>query len=58
MEMVERFIPRTKYHVVYKVYTGVGGIKKIIPCLSTCTYDNPLAKARGLSPLTGGQAMV
>ena len=29
-----------------------------IPCLSTCTHDNPLAKARGLSPRTGGQPMV
>ena len=42
-----------------KVYTDVGGIK-VITCLSTYMYmyDNPLAKAHGLSPRTGGQRMV
>ena len=28
--------------------------KIVIPCLSTCTYDIPLTKARELSPRTGG----
>ena len=46
-----------KYPVMCKVYTDVGGIKIVIPCLSTCTLDNPLAEARGLSPRTGGQPM-
>ena len=32
--------------------------KIVIQCLSTCKLDNPLAKARGLSPRTGGQPMV
>ena len=40
--------------VMFKVYTDIGGIKKVIPCLSTCKQDNPLAKARGLSSRTGG----
>ena len=47
-----------KYIVMYKVYTDVGGIKIVILCLSTCTQDNPLAKARGLSPRTGEHPMV
>ena len=47
-----------KYLVMYKGYTDVGGIKLVIPCLSTCTQDKPLAKARGLSPRVGGQPMV
>ena len=47
----------TKYFVMCNVYTDVAGIK-IIPCLSTCTQDNPLAKARGLSSRTGGQPLV
>ena len=47
----------TKYLVTCKLYTVVDGIKKVIPCLSICTEDNPLAKARGLSPRIGGQAM-
>ena len=38
----------TKYFILSKVYTDV---------LSTCMGDNPLAKARGLSPCTGGQTM-
>ena len=47
-----------KYLVMCKIHTDVGGIKKVIQYLPTCTLDNPLAKARGLSPRIGGQAMV
>ena len=32
-----------------------GDIKQLYHGLSTCTRDNALAKARGLSPRTGGQ---
>ena len=42
-----------------KVYTDARRWYKIVKtCLFTYTKDNPLAKARGLSPRTGGQAMV
>ena len=41
-----------------KVYTDEGGIKWLYHGLSACTEDNPLAKARGSSPRTGGQTMV
>ena len=37
------------------VYTSEGGIKESYDGVSTCTGDNPRAKARGLSPRTGGQ---
>ena len=37
----------TYYHVMFKVYTNVGGMKS----------DNPLAKAHGFSPSTGRQTM-
>ena len=33
-------------------------MKKLYHCLSTCMGNNSLAKSRGLSPRTGGQAMV
>ena len=41
------------------IYTDVGGkvIKTDIPWLSTCTRDNPLTKAPGLSPCIGRQPM-
>ena len=48
----------TKYVVLSKVYTNEGGVKLLNRGLSACTGDNPLAKARGLSPRTGGQNMV
>ena len=41
-----------------EIYTDKGRIKKLYHGLSTCTGDNPLAKARGLTPRTGGQTMV
>ena len=40
-----------------KIYTDVGGIKIVMPWLSPCTGDNPLAKACRLSPHTGGQTI-
>ena len=47
-----------KKFILSKVYTDEGGVKYLYPDLSACTGDNPLAKARGLSPRTGGQTMV
>ena len=41
---------RTRYSVMCKVYTGYCGTSKIEHGLCACTVDNPLAKARGLSP--------
>ena len=35
----------------------MGGITQIYHGLSTCMGDNPLAKASGLSPHTGGQTI-
>ena len=40
-----------------KVYTGYRGTSKIDHGLCACTVDNPLAKAWGLSLLTGAQTM-
>ena len=40
-----------------KVYTGYCGASEIEHGLCTCTVDNPLAKARGLSLRTGAQTM-
>ena len=49
----------TKYYILTKVYTDTeGGIKYLYHGLSACTGNNPLAKARGLSPRTGGQTAV
>ena len=48
----------TKYFILSKVYIDEGGIKHLYHGLSACTEDNPLAKARGLSPRTGGQTIV
>ena len=39
-------------------YTDEGGIKSLYHGLSACSGNHPLAKARGLSPRTGGQTMV
>ena len=42
-----------------KVYIGYHGTSEIEHGLCTCTVDNPLAKARGLSSLrTGAQTML
>ena len=46
------------YSVMCKVYTGYCGTSGIEHGLCTCTVDNPLAKARGLSLLTGAQTML
>ena len=45
------------YFAMGKVCTDKGSIKQLYHGLSACTGDNPLAKARGLSPRTGGQTM-
>ena len=45
----------TKYLLMCKGYTNVGGIKWLYHGLSTSTGDNPFVKAPGLSPRTGGQ---
>ena len=37
------------------VYTGYCGTSEIEHGLCACTVDNPLAKARGLSPRIGAQ---
>ena len=41
-----------------KVYTGYHGTSEIEHGLCSCTVDNPLAKARGLSLHTGAQTML
>ena len=41
-----------------KVYSGYCGTSEIEHGLCTCTVDNPLAKARGLSLRTGAQTML
>ena len=41
-----------------KVCTGYHGTSEIEHGLCTCTVDNPLVKARGLSPRTGSQTML
>ena len=40
-----------------KVYTGYCGTSEIEHGLCAYTFDNPLAKARGLSLRTGAQTM-
>ena len=40
------------------VYTGYHGTSKTEHGLCACTVDNPLVKARGLSPRTGAQPML
>ena len=50
-------LARNKF-ILIKVYTDENGMKYLYHGLSTCTGDNPLAKARGLSPRTGGQTVV
>ena len=40
-----------------KVFTGYIGTSEIEHGLISCTVDNPLAKARGLSLRTGAQTM-
>ena len=42
---------------MYKVYIDEGGIKQLYHDQSTCMGDNPLAKARGLSPRAGKQTI-
>ena len=41
-----------------KVYTGYCSTSEIEHGLCTCTVDNPLAEARGLSLRTGAQTML
>ena len=41
-----------------KVYTGYCDTSEIEHGLCTCTVDNPLAKAWGLSRRTGAQTML
>ena len=41
-----------------KVYTGYHGISEIEHGLCTCTVNNPLANAPGLSLHTGAQTML
>ena len=48
----------TRYPVKCKVCTGYQGTSEIEHASSACTVDNPLAKARGLSPGTGGHTML
>ena len=48
----------TRYSVMCKVYTGYCGTSEIEHGLCDCTFDNPLAKARGLSLRTGAQTML
>ena len=48
----------TKYFMPRKVFSDEGGIKLLKHGLSACTGDNPLAKARRLSPRTDGQTML
>ena len=43
----------SKYFILIK-----GGVKQLYHELSACMVDNPLVKARGLSPRIGGQTMV
>ena len=47
-----------RYSVLCKVYTGYCRTSEIEHGLCTCTVDNPLAKARGLSLRTGAQTML
>ena len=47
-----------RYFMLSKVYTDEGSTIKLYHGLSACTGDNPLAKARVLSPRTGRQTMV
>ena len=47
-----------RYSVLCKVYTGYCGTSEIEHGLCTCTVNNPLAKARGLSLRTGAQTML
>ena len=44
----------TSYSVICKVYTGYHGTSETEHGFCACTVDNPLDKARGLSPRTGG----
>ena len=39
-------------------HTGYCGTSEIEHSVCACTVDNPLAKARGLSLLTGAQTML
>ena len=48
----------TRYSVMCKVLTGYHGTNEIEHGLCTCTVDNPLAKARGLSLRIGAQTML
>ena len=48
----------TRYSVICKVYTGYCGTSEIEHGLCTCSIDNPLAKARGLSLRTGARTML
>ena len=48
----------TRYSLMCKVYTGYCGTSEIEHGLCACTFDNPLAKARGLSLRTGAQTML
>ena len=44
----------TKYFILSKVYTDTGGVQRFVRLYG----DNPLAKARGLSPGTAGQTVL
>ena len=48
----------TRYSVMRAVYTGYHGTSETELGLYSCTVDNPLAKARGLSLRTGAQTML
>ena len=47
----------TKHSVRCKVYANESGIKQLNHSLSTCSGDNPLSKAWGLSPHAGKQTI-
>ena len=48
----------TRYSIMCKVYTGFHGTSEMEHGLCTCTVNNPLAIARGLSLCTGAQTML
>ena len=48
----------TDYFVLSKVYTDGGGKRYLYHGLSDCTGNNPLPKARGLSPRAGGRNVI
>ena len=48
----------TRHQVMYKVLTEYHATSEIEHGWSACMVDNPLARACGLSPRTGGQTML